>query len=83
MGPVLNLAEVLADPLFIAREMSVEISDKSGEKIRAIGTPVKLSDTKGGIRTPPVGFGESTDKVLANLGYSEGEIKALRAKGVI
>ncbi len=83
MGPVLNLAEVLSDPLFIAREMSVEISDKSGEKIRAIGTPVKLSDTKGGIRTPPVGFGESTDKVLANLGYSEGEIKALRAKGVI
>ncbi|MBI5845081.1 MAG: CoA transferase [Deltaproteobacteria bacterium] len=83
MGPVLNLADVLNDPLFIEREMSVTVKGKDGKPIQAIGTPVKLSDTKGGVRTPPVKFGESTDSVLAGLGYSGAEIKALREKGVV
>ena len=35
------------------------------------------------IDTPPPGFGEHTDAVLAELGYDRGAIAALRAEGVI
>jgi crotonobetainyl-CoA:carnitine CoA-transferase CaiB-like acyl-CoA transferase len=82
-GPVLNLAETLAHPLFREREMAVETDDGKGGKTTAIGVPVKLSDTPGGIRTPPVRFGQNTDTVLAEIGYSADAIKALREKGVI
>ena len=83
MAPVRNLAEVLDSDLFKEREMVLDIKDKDGKQIKALGVPVKLSDTPGGIRTPPVNFGESTDKVLAELGYSTTEIEAMRQKGVI
>ena len=35
------------------------------------------------IETPPPQFGADTDSVLAELGYTEAEIAALRAAGAI
>ena len=82
-GRVQSLSEVLADPLFRAREMVVEIKGQDGKKSKTLGVPVKLSDTPGSIRTPPVGFGESTAAILRELGYTEEEIEALVEKEVI
>jgi crotonobetainyl-CoA:carnitine CoA-transferase CaiB-like acyl-CoA transferase len=45
--------------------------------------PIKLSDTPGGIRTPPATFGEHTDEVLAEIGYSGAEIGKFRETGVV
>jgi len=45
--------------------------------------PVKLSETPGAVRTPPVDFGESTPDILRELGYSENEINWLEKEGVI
>jgi crotonobetainyl-CoA:carnitine CoA-transferase CaiB-like acyl-CoA transferase len=81
-GPVRNLNEVLQDPLFLERDMVVAIRDTDGKQARTFGIPVKLSQTPGSIRTPPVNFGERTTSILRELGYTEDQIKALAAKGV-
>jgi len=82
-GRVQSLTEVLSDPLFIQREMVVEIEGRDGSKTKTLGVPVKLSETPGSVRTAPVDFGESTPAILQELGYSEEEIKLFADKGVI
>ena len=74
-GKSQSTREMLEDPLFQEREMVVEIEDADGKKSKTLGVAVKLSDTPGSIRTPPVNFGESTTAVLEELGYSREEIK--------
>jgi crotonobetainyl-CoA:carnitine CoA-transferase CaiB-like acyl-CoA transferase len=82
IAPVNTLAEALADPQIRHRGMAVEMPGPSGP-LAAIGIPIKLSETPGTIRTPPAGFGEHTDLVLAELGYDVESIAGLRARGVI
>ena len=82
-GRVQALSEVLDDPLFRQREMVVEIEEQDGKKSKTLGVPVKLSDTPGSVRTPPVGFGKSTPAILAELGYSDSQINVLKDKEVI
>jgi crotonobetainyl-CoA:carnitine CoA-transferase CaiB-like acyl-CoA transferase len=81
-GKIQNLDEVLNDPLFRARGMVVDILQKNGKKTATIGVPVKLSETPGTVRTPPVGFGENTVSILQELGYTEDQIKSFKDKGV-
>ncbi len=81
-GPVRNLQEVLQEPLFRERDMVVDIRDQKGETTTTLGVPVKLSETPGSIRTPPVNFGESTIPILKELGYGEDQIKEFADKGV-
>ncbi len=82
-GRIQSLAEVLDDPLFREREVVVEIEGRDGKKSKTLGVPVKLSDTPGAVRTPPVDFGENTVAILGALGYTSQEIEALAEKQVI
>jgi len=81
--PIQNLSEVLKDPLFREREMIVEVAGKDEKKTLTIGVPVKLSETPGSISTPPVAFGENTEAILKELGYSRKQIKELSDMEVI
>jgi crotonobetainyl-CoA:carnitine CoA-transferase CaiB-like acyl-CoA transferase len=82
-GRIQNLQEVLDDPLFIEREMITEYTAKTGEKRKALGVPIKLSETPGAVRTPPPAFGENTGDILRELGYENERIKEFGEKGVI
>jgi crotonobetainyl-CoA:carnitine CoA-transferase CaiB-like acyl-CoA transferase len=82
-GKVQTFSEMLADPLFRDREMILEIQGKAGNKEAAIGVPVKLSETPGSVRSAAVDFGESTNAILKELGYTEEEIELLAKKDVI
>jgi crotonobetainyl-CoA:carnitine CoA-transferase CaiB-like acyl-CoA transferase len=82
-GRVQSLSEVLEDPLFRQREMVVEIKGTDGKTSKTLGVPVKLSDTPGAVRTPPVDFGASTPDILRELGYSEIDIKEFEKTGVV
>ena len=81
-GPVRSLPEVLQDPLFRERGMVADFRDNNGKTTTTLGIPVKLSETPGSIRTPPVAFGESTIPILRELGYTANQIKDFEDKGV-
>ncbi len=81
-APVQTFAEVMEDPFFAERQMIVETGDPDPKKAKTFGVSVKLSDTPGGVRTTPDGFGESTAAVLKELGYNDEEIKHLSEIGV-
>jgi len=82
-GRVQSLSEVLEDPLFRQREMVVEIKGNDGKTSKTLGVPVKLSETPGAVRTPPVEFGASTTEILLELGYSADDIKEFGDDGVV
>jgi crotonobetainyl-CoA:carnitine CoA-transferase CaiB-like acyl-CoA transferase len=82
-GPVLDIAQVFADPQVLARRMLVELPHAQVGTFKTTGLPVKLSQTPGAIdRAPPL-LGEHTDAVLAELGFTTTEIAALRAQRII
>ena len=82
-GKVQNITEALSEKLFAARGMVSEIKDKGGISHTVLGIPIKLSETPGSIRTAPVEFGESTRKILEEIGYTEKEIEGFVEKDVV
>jgi formyl-CoA transferase len=82
-GPINNYAEALADPQALARGMVVDLQHKGAGAIRALGVPVKLSETPGAVERAAPLLGEHSAELLRELCYSESEETALRAKGVI
>ena len=53
---------------------------KLGE-VALVGQAIKLSRTPAELRTATAGLGQHTEDVLQELGYSAGEIAAMRAEG--
>lgn len=80
---VRTLDEVLRDPLFAERGMVVERLERDGRKVGSLGIPVKLSETPGTFRTPPVDFGENTGELLREIGYSDETIEDYRTRGIV
>ncbi|MFW5640450.1 MAG: CaiB/BaiF CoA transferase family protein [Thermodesulfobacteriota bacterium] len=81
--PVLHPEEVMEADLFRERKMIIEMPQKEDKSTPTLGVPVKLSDTPGSVRTPPVEFGANTREVLKSLGYSDTQIDSLLKAGVI
>jgi len=81
--PVNTVDQVMNDPQTAARQMIERVLHPKLGEIPVIGTPVKYSRMRPGVRTPAPLQGEHTDEVLAEWGYSTDEIAALRAKKVI
>ncbi len=82
-GPVLDIAQMHADPQALAREMIVETTHPTAGKVKAIGLPIKFSDTPGGVRKPAPLFGQHTREVLHELGFSDAEIDRMAELGAI
>ena len=83
-GPINKLSEVFADPHVQAREMVLEMAHATGQMMKVIANPVKLSETPADYRLPPPVLGQHTDAILSEqLGMDAAELKALREKGVI
>ncbi len=82
-GPVLDVAEVFADPQVLARRMLVELPHPELGTFRTTGLPVKLSRTPGRIERRPPLHGEHSEEVLRECGLAPAEIDALRRDGVI
>ncbi|GIE36953.1 CoA transferase [Actinoplanes italicus] len=83
IGPVYDIADVFADPQFIARDSITTAHDPTLGPVRMPGPLYRLSQTPGSIRWTGRPHGADTDDVLADLGYDEEERARLRAEGVI
>ena len=82
-GPINSIAQLAADPQALAREMVVELDHPRAGRTRALGLPVKLSATPGGVRRPAPTFGQHTREVLGEFGFSGAEIDALYAANAV
>lgn len=83
-GPVNNVAEIVADPHFAAREMVVHVDHPGVERQMAIaGIPVKMSETPGRITRRAPLVGEHTDEILREIGMTDARIAELRAQNAI
>jgi crotonobetainyl-CoA:carnitine CoA-transferase CaiB-like acyl-CoA transferase len=83
-GPINRLSDVFADPHVQARGCVVELPHASGETVRVIANPVRLSGTPADYRVPPPLLGEHSEEVLSGLlGMTAAEIAALREKKVV
>jgi crotonobetainyl-CoA:carnitine CoA-transferase CaiB-like acyl-CoA transferase len=83
-GPVFDIAEIVDDAHFRARDMVVRLEHPGSAAALAVaGVPVRLSETPGGIRRRAPLLGEHTSAVLGGLGLSAAAIATLRAEGVV
>jgi crotonobetainyl-CoA:carnitine CoA-transferase CaiB-like acyl-CoA transferase len=83
VGPINNIADLLADAHAQAREMIVEAPDGDGTPLRMEGIFPKMSATPGEVRHPGGEMGADNDEIFGELGLSKDEMEALRREGII
>ena len=82
-GPINSITEMHQDPHTLDRKMIIEVENKKAGKSKAIGMPIKFSDTNlENNKGAPI-FGQHTDIVLKDFGYTSGQIKEFKSKGII
>ena len=83
-APVNNVAEMVADPQIEAREMFVELEHPVHGPVKITGTPLKMSETPGRVRSLAPAPGEHNEEVFVGLlGYTRDDLARWRDDGVI
>ncbi len=83
-GRINSVAQALAAPHAIAREMVTTVEHPTAGKVKMLGMPYRFSDTPASIRRAPPLLGQHTEAVLREeLGFSDARIAELRAEKVI
>ncbi|MHB1373897.1 MAG: CaiB/BaiF CoA transferase family protein [Thauera sp.] len=80
---IYSVADMFADPQFLAREMLHSVKLPDGRDCRMPGVVPRLSATPGGSEWIGPALGEHTDAVLRALGYAPARIEALRQAGAV
>ena len=83
VGPVNKIGDMLADPQVAHREMVVEVDHPRAGAIKALGFPVKFSETPASVTRPAPLLGEHTREILQSLGYDGAAIDALVREGAV
>ena len=83
VGPVNSIGEALAHPQTLARGMVVDLVHPQAGATQALGGPVHFSATPTSVTRPAPMLGEHSREVLAEAGYSDAEIDAFVADGVV
>lgn len=82
-GPIYSIDQVFADPQVQHLGMAEPLEKDGQDPVHYVGQPVKLSRTPSRIKLHPPAQGQHTDEILAELGYGEAEINALRERQII
>ncbi|TNC06674.1 CoA transferase [Methylobacterium terricola] len=82
-GRIYSVADIVADPHYNARDMILEADLPGDTRVKMPGIVPKLSETPGAVRWQGPALGAHTDSVLADLGFDEAAIAALRQKGAV
>jgi len=82
-GPILDIGQVFQNEQVKQLGLSAKVQSPELGEIEIQNTPYQLSRTPGGPRTAAPERGQHTDEVLAELGLSADDIRALRAARVV
>lgn len=81
VAPVQDYGQIIDDPQVVANEYIVPFTRPDGTESRIVGPAVQLSKSPGSIRTRAPEFGEHTEEVLLERGFTWPDIEALREGG--
>ncbi len=81
-APVLTRTRMIQHPQVVANGIVVETDHPGAGRLRQARPAARFSGTPTAIRRGGPALGEHTDEILAELGYSETDITALRTEGV-
>lgn len=82
-GPVYTVPQVFEDEQVQHLGVTASVMTSYGKPMQYITQPVVLERTPSRVVAPAPGWGEHTDEVLAEAGYSPEEIRQFRADGVV
>jgi crotonobetainyl-CoA:carnitine CoA-transferase CaiB-like acyl-CoA transferase len=69
VGRIYSVADIAADPQYLARDMIVQTHDAEGRPLKVPGIVPKLSQTPGRLRSPAPRLGEHNSEVLGRPGW--------------
>ncbi len=78
-GPINDMKSLFEDPQVQARDMLVEMAHPTAELVRLVGSPIKLSRSPVEMKRHPPLYGEHTENILDELGFTREEIRHFRA----
>jgi len=82
-APIQNLPEVIADPQARANDFFVSYDHPSHGRIEVVANPAWMSKTPATIRMPAPEFGQHTEEILLEYGYTWDDIEQFKEQGVI
>jgi formyl-CoA transferase len=82
-GKVYTARDIAEDPHYRARNMILTQQTRDGDELEVPGVVPKLMGTPGSVRSAAPRLGEDTDAVLREIGLTEDQISALRARKVV
>jgi formyl-CoA transferase len=82
-GPIYSIDQVFADAQVEHLGIAQDVPNDEGRHIRLVGQPFTLSRTPSKMAARPPEFGEQTEEVLADFGFSKDEIAGLRQKKIV
>lgn len=82
-GKVYTARDIAEDPHFRARDMILKQTTREGYEVEVPGIVPKLMGTPGAVRSAAPRLGEDSDAVLREVGLTDAQIAALRARGVV
>jgi crotonobetainyl-CoA:carnitine CoA-transferase CaiB-like acyl-CoA transferase len=82
-APIQTLPEVINDPQALANDFFTSLSHPKHGAIKVMANPAKLSHTKERNKMPAPRFGENTEEIIRELGYTSDDIKLFKEKRII
>ena len=82
-GPIYSIDQMFEDDQVQHLGIAQDVPNAENRHIRLVGQPVALSRTPSKMAARPPEFGEQTDELLAEFGFSAHEIEGLRQAKVV
>jgi crotonobetainyl-CoA:carnitine CoA-transferase CaiB-like acyl-CoA transferase len=82
-GPIYSIDQMFEDDQVKHLGIAQDVPNEDNRQIRLVGQPVTLSRTPSKMAARPPEFGEQTEEVLAEFGFTADEIGALRRDKVV